>query len=134
MGNSERMFARSVPACRALATRAQFCTASVKATTNLVGLDVVPNAPEILADLYTKTLEEVQSIPKTSEYRVNVEKITNYRLKVVNDKGEIDAIESVLGLQVEEMINEAKDELNLIPKMLEWKPWEDTTPDVETKE
>merc|ERR1712216_559311 len=105
--------------------RRLLCSASnVKVTTNIVGLDVVADAPEQLTDLYAKTLEELKTIPASAEYRKNVEKITNYRLKVVQDKAEIDAIESVMGLQVEEMIVEAKDELTLIPQMLEWKPWE----------
>merc|ERR1711934_665588 len=107
-----------------------FCQPATKITTNLVGLEVVPNAPEVLVDLYGTTLEALKDIPASAEYRINVEKITNYRLKVVTDEPTIDAIESVMGLQVEEMIDEAKDELELIPRMAEWKAWEDEVPDV----
>jgi len=89
-----------------------------------VGLDVVPNAPEVLSGLYATTLESIQAIPASAEYRVNVEKITNYRLKVVTEGESIDAIETVMGLQVEEMIVEAEKEISLIPQMAEWKPWE----------
>merc|ERR1711990_931225 len=81
--------------------RVQFCTAaSVKATTNLVGLDVVPNAPEVLSGLYAQTLDSLKTIPSTAEYRINVEKVTNYRLKVVTEKQSIDDIENTVGLQV----------------------------------
>merc|ERR1711871_427165 len=121
----EKMLARSVRVAF-LAGRPSFCTAasSVKATTNLVGLEVQKDAPKVLTELYAKTLEDVKALPADAEYRVNVEKITNYRLKVVQEKELIDDIESVMGLQVEEMIVEAEDELKLIPQMLDWKPWE----------
>merc|ERR1740130_1290649 len=104
--------------------------AGLKATTNLVGLDVVPNAPEVLSTLYTQQLEDLKAIPSTAEYRINVEKIANYRLKLVAEKDSTDvdaainAVEAEVGLQVEEMIKEAEAELRLIPKMAEWKPWE----------
>lgn len=100
--------------------------AAQKVTTNLVGLEVVPNAPEVLTELYTKILEEVKILPASAEYRINVEKLSKYRLKVVSEKAEIDAIESEVGLQVEEMIVEVQKELKLIPQMAEWKPWEAT--------
>merc|ERR1712178_178511 len=97
---------------------------AAKATTNLVGLAVEPNAPAILKDLYAKTLEDLKAIPSSAEYRINVEKITNYRLKVVEAGPDIDSIEAEVGVQVEEMIVEAKDELSLIPQMTEWAPWD----------
>merc|ERR1711990_898687 len=123
----------SAIACRrVLIPAARGYCAAPKVTTNLVGLDVVPNAPEVLTEMYTKTLEEEKALPASAGYRVNVEKVTNYRLKVVaGAEGSIDAIESEMGLQVEEMIVEAEKELELMPQMAEWKPWEATAPAAE---
>jgi hypothetical protein len=55
----------------------------VKLSTGVVGLDVVPNAREVLTSLYTRTLAEVQVMPETVFYRQSVEKFTRYRLDVV---------------------------------------------------
>lgn len=52
-------------------------------STGLVGLDVVPNAREVLAKLYARTLEDVKAIPAGVPYREQVEKLTKYRLQVV---------------------------------------------------
>eukprot|EP00271_Cylindrocystis_brebissonii_P013313 TRINITY_DN33055_c0_g1_i1.p1 TRINITY_DN33055_c0_g1~~TRINITY_DN33055_c0_g1_i1.p1 ORF type:complete len:144 (+),score=31.22 TRINITY_DN33055_c0_g1_i1:210-641(+) len=99
--------------------------ASVKESTGLVGLDVVPNAREVLIQLYNDTLKAVQVIPSAAAYRQNVEKFTQYRLRVCEEQQEWEAIEKEIACgQVEELICQAKDELELIPKMAEWKPWE----------
>lgn len=78
-----------------------------------------------MSELYQKTLEAVKEFPDTAAYRSNVEKITNYRLSVVNDNEDIDKIESILNVgQIQEVIEQAEDELELIPHMAEWKPWQ----------
>merc|ERR1712086_259480 len=118
----------TVSAFRGLRTTAPVCQ---KATTNLVGLDVVPDAVNVLKGLYAETLEATKTLPASTDYRINVEKITNYRLKTVTDAADIDSIEIAVGVQVEEMIVEAKDELALIPKRAEWKPWEGEAPATE---
>ncbi|KAE8699815.1 putative NADH dehydrogenase 1 alpha subcomplex subunit 5 [Hibiscus syriacus] len=66
--------------------------AKVKETTGIVGLDVVPNAREVLIGFYTKTLKEIQAVTEDEGYR-------------------------------KELIEEARDELILIGKMIEWDPW-----------
>ncbi|KAI3904100.1 hypothetical protein MKW92_042030 [Papaver armeniacum] len=64
-----------------------------KETTGIVGLDVVPNAREVKA---------VES-----------------RLRVCEEEEDWEQIEKKL----EELIEEAQDELTLISKMIEWDPW-----------
>jgi len=99
--------------------------AKVKETTGLLGVDVVPNAREVLIGLYHQTLQAVQTMPEHAVYRQNVEKFTNYRLQVCQETEDWEEIEKKVGCgQVEELILQAKDELELIPKMAEWKPWE----------
>ncbi|KAI6696383.1 hypothetical protein NL676_016502 [Syzygium grande] len=86
--------------------------AKVKQTTGIVGLDVVPNAREVLIELYGKTLKDIQA------------SFTRHRLKVCQEEEDWETIEKRLGCgQVEELIEEARDELTLISKMIEWDPW-----------
>lgn len=93
--------------------------AKVKQTTGIVGLDVVPNAREVLINLYTKTLKEIQVVPEDEGYRKAVESFTKHRLKVCQEEEDWEVIEKKLGCgQVEELIEEAQDELKLIEKMI----------------
>lgn len=92
--------------------------AKVKETTGIVGLEVVPNAREVLISLYSKTLKEIQAIPEDEGYRKAVESFTRQRLKVCQEEPDWEVIEKRLGCgQVEEIIEEAKDELTLISKL-----------------
>ncbi|OVA02113.1 ETC complex I subunit [Macleaya cordata] len=98
--------------------------AKVKQTTGIVGLDVVPNAREVLISLYTKTLKEIQAVPEDEGYRKAVESFTRHRLEVCEEEEDWEKIEKRLACgQVEELIEEAQDELTLISKMIEWDPW-----------
>lgn len=98
--------------------------ARVKQTTGIVGLDVVPNAREVLIELYSKTLKEIKAVPEDEGYRKAVESFTKQRLKVCQEEEDWELIEKKLGCgQVEELIEEARDELTLIGKMIEWDPW-----------
>lgn len=98
--------------------------ARMKETTGIVGLDVVPNAREVLISLYNKTLKEIEAVPQDEGYRKAVESFTRHRLKVCQEEEDWETIEKRLGCgQVEELIEEAQDELKLISKMIEWNPW-----------
>lgn len=93
--------------------------ARVKETTGIVGLEVVPNAREVLIGLYTKTLKEIRAVPEDEGYRKAVESFTTQRLTVCQEEQDWEAIEKRLGCgQVEELIEEARDELTLIGKMI----------------
>jgi len=97
----------------------------LKQTTRLVGLPVEAEPHKVLTGLYKQTLEAVKQIPPEAEYRVAVEKITQHRLGVVNSEPNVQKIEEKIGCgQVEELIQQAKSELELIPKMAEWRAWE----------
>ncbi|GAA0158184.1 oxidoreductase [Lithospermum erythrorhizon] len=96
----------------------------VKETTGIVGLEVVPNARDVLIDLYSKTLKEIKAVPSDEGYRKAVEKFTSHRLQVCKEESDLDLIEKRLGCgQVEELIEEAQDELKLLSHMIEWDPW-----------
>lgn len=80
---------------------------------------------QTLLNLYKQTIEAVKEIPDTATYKKNVENITNYRLGVVQETEDTVKIEKVLNLgQIQEVIEQAEDELELIPRMIAWKPWE----------
>ncbi|KAK4838284.1 hypothetical protein QYF36_012597 [Acer negundo] len=98
--------------------------AKVKETTGIVGLEVVPNAREVLINLYNKTLNEIKAVPEDEGYRKAVESFTRHRLEVCQKEEDLEKIEESIGCgQVEELIEEAQDELKLIGKMIEWDPW-----------
>jgi hypothetical protein len=56
---------------------------ATKLSTGIVGLDVVPNAREVLTQLYKRTLTDVQVMPAEVFYRQSVERFTRYRMEVV---------------------------------------------------
>ncbi|KAK8819609.1 NADH dehydrogenase [ubiquinone] 1 alpha subcomplex subunit 5 [Blastocystis sp. ATCC 50177/Nand II] len=99
--------------------------ATVKRTTGMVGLPVIPNARAVLTELYDKTLENIQKIPANTEYRKNVEAFTKYRRNVVKENEDIKTIEKIIGCgQVEELVEQAKDELSLIEDYYQYRIWE----------
>ncbi|KAG1338812.1 putative NADH dehydrogenase [ubiquinone] 1 alpha subcomplex subunit 5 [Cocos nucifera] len=93
--------------------------AKVKETTGIVGLEVVPNAREVLISLYGRTLKEIQAVPENEGYRKAVESFTRHRLQVCLEEEGWEMIEKRIGCgQVEELVEEAQDELKLIAKMI----------------
>jgi len=69
-------------------------------------------------------LKAVKEIPEKSIYRKNVEALTKYRMGLVEQGGTIKEIEQRFGLgRLEEVLEHAKDELELIPEMIKGEPW-----------
>ncbi|KAI8809425.1 ETC complex I subunit conserved region-domain-containing protein [Cladochytrium replicatum] len=98
---------------------------AVKETTGIFGIAVHPNPRPALLNLYRHTLYKIESLPETSVYRKSVQAIVFQRLSVVQKEEDVQKIESTIGAgQIEELILQAEDELKLIDKMAEWKPWE----------
>lgn len=64
-------------------------------------------------------------IPSTAVYRQATESLTQHRLNIVESTENIEEIESKIDVgQIEEIIMQAEEELKLLAKMEEWKPWE----------
>ena len=111
---------RSSAAARGVLRRVAPALARAKTTTGYVGLEVEPNAKPILLSLYTQTLEALEAVPPSAEYRKTIEGLTKERLAVVEKTDDLLAIESAIGCgQVEQLIEQAKDELSLIPMLVE---------------
>ena len=91
---------------------------SVKTSTGQVGVPVVVNAREVLIGLYQRTLHVVQDLPPEAEYRRTVERISKYRMKVCQENENVEDIENIIDSGIaEELIEQANDELELIPIM-----------------
>eukprot|EP01031_Cornospumella_fuschlensis_P022253 gene22253-27214_t len=96
-----------------------------KTSTGLVGLAVDPNGRETLSKLSDTILQSVKRIPESSQYRTDVEKWFQYIKKVTGEKTDIKEIETAIDMgQIEEVIEMAKDELELIDFYHENKMWE----------
>ncbi|EGG13989.1 NADH dehydrogenase [Cavenderia fasciculata] len=97
----------------------------IKKSTGLTGLAVEPRARQILSDLYCKTLKELQKIPATAGYRQRMEELTKFRFNVVESETDILKIEhTIKGGQVEELIQQAKKELEVIDLVSKERVWE----------
>lgn len=125
---SASLAARAARACVPASAPAAVCVGSwrgLKATTGIVGLPVVEDARGALESKYDEVLMLVaELVPAEAEYRRQVEKTVKYKLEVLAAEADDAAAEGVLGRQLEEEIRMCEDELTLIPKMAEWKPWE----------
>lgn len=96
-----------------------------KSTTGLVGLAVDPEGKQTLENLSNDILLNVQKIPATSQYRIDTEKWFNYIKKVLASTDDFKEIEEEIGLgQIEEVIEMAKNELELVEYYYENKGWE----------
>ncbi|XP_073475883.1 NADH dehydrogenase [ubiquinone] 1 alpha subcomplex subunit 5 isoform X3 [Aquarana catesbeiana] len=94
-------------------------------TTGLVGLAVSQNPHERLKILYTKILAALQTIPNDAAYRKYTEQIVHERYNAVKTEADVDRLEQKINCgQIEEVIQQAENELYLARKMSEWKPWE----------
>eukprot|EP01039_Chlorochromonas_danica_P007147 gene7148-7900_t len=110
--------------CKVNVTANRFL-ATYKTSTGLAGLSVDPHGRETLQNLSDTILSRVQKIPETSQYRIDVEKWFSFIKKVTTEKDDVKAIENEIDRgQIEEVIQMAKDELELIDYYHEHKIWE----------
>lgn len=99
-----------------------------KARLPIVGLAVHQQPLPTLLHTYQSTLTLLQQIPASAVYRQSVESITKERIQVVKELGghgsedELAAVEHRIGAgYIEEVLEQAKEELALAGKMIEWK-------------
>ncbi|PRW33626.1 putative NADH dehydrogenase [ubiquinone] 1 alpha subcomplex subunit mitochondrial [Chlorella sorokiniana] len=95
-----------------------------KTTTGIVGLPLVPDARNVLKEQLQAVLDAIQVIPADAEYRRSVEKTVRWKLAAVESDAPDEQVEELLGRQLESDIKLCREELTLIPKMAEWKPWD----------
>lgn len=97
-----------------------------KTSTGLTGLEVQPEAREVLIALYKKIAQELTKLPQTYAYRVDSEVYIQRRLSILLEETDaLRAEEELDAGQLETLITEAEDELqHIIPSLLEFKPWD----------
>ena len=97
----------------------------LKLSTGIAFLDVEPFPRMKLMKLYYLILQEVKTLPDEYPYRFFVREMTHFRMKVVDETMSIREIEKKIshGL-VEELIEQAHNELKLLRLIGRWKPWE----------
>ena len=97
----------------------------LKSTTGITGLHVHPNPLPELAKTYQSTLSALSALPSSSVYRQGVEALTQHKLSIVEKaNGDISAAEKELDEgHIEESLDIAQDELNLVSQMAEWKAY-----------
>jgi len=90
----------------------------------IVGLKVDPNGRENLLSISKNVLDAVKKIPATAAYRTTVEQWFNFITKTAQKHTDIKKIEDEIGLgQIEEVIEMAKDELELVHYYHDNKGW-----------
>jgi len=95
-----------------------------KATTGIVGLPVDEEARQHLKEQLEQVLEAIKIIPAEAEYRRSVEMTVNAKLAAAASDASDRQLEDTFGRQLEQEIKLCKEELKLIPKMAEWRPWD----------
>lgn len=98
---------------------------AVKESTGYVGFPVIPEARKVLFALYGKILEEIKAVPEGVFYRTSIERQTHHRLKILQETEDVFEIEEKINSgQVEELIQDAENELSLIPDYVKFRPWD----------
>ena len=96
-----------------------------KTTTGLVGLPVLNDPIASYAKLCDQVLDAIKFVPDHAAYRTIVTQTYEHRKSVTLSGKTVPEIEETIAAgQIDELAMQARDELDLIPKMREWKPWE----------
>mmetsp|Transcript_6482 Transcript_6482/g.12205 ORF Transcript_6482/g.12205 Transcript_6482/m.12205 type:complete len:169 (+) Transcript_6482:2672-3178(+) len=97
-----------------------------KTSTGLVGLPVDHDAIPKIIEKYQALLDKAQAMPETAQYRINIEKIARHRINAA--KLHPDNPEKVEELcncgQVEELVQQADDEMIVMDMYLRNRWWE----------
>ncbi|XP_071868558.1 NADH dehydrogenase (ubiquinone) subunit ND-13B [Bombus fervidus] len=97
----------------------------LKKSTNLTGLAVSVNPRVELRTLYDRILRLANQMPQDYIYRKSIESLVKERTDIILQNESVPDIEEKINQgQVEELIIHAKNEINLMRDMLEYKPWE----------
>lgn len=74
---------------------------------------------------YNMTLKYLAEMPAGAAYRQSTEKLTQQRLALVKSEQDIGRLEQQINCgQIEEVLIQARNELELAKKMVKWRAWE----------
>lgn len=125
----------AAPARLARPSFAAFSTAEVvpgigsgKTSTGIVGLPADPDAVSKIISSYQALLDRMAAsdLPENAQYRVDVESISNYRIKVATENpDDPEMVEELCQCgQVEELVNQAELEMEVLEMYLKERLWE----------
>jgi len=100
-----------------------------KTTTNIAGLDVVPNGRDVFIGLLKEKLAAIEEYNKQlgfePEFNKYMRTVTQWRLNIAEEEEEVEYIEQRCWGQIEELIQYEEKELDILVAMNEEdKPWE----------
>mgnify|MGYP001809642535 CR=1 FL=1 len=101
--------------------------ANFKISTGISGLKADPYARSNLLKLYSELKEKLYQLPEDYAYRKGMLAIVENRNNLLRNEAFSDLdVENEIGEgQLEELIDQAKDEIKLLEKVSnEWQPWE----------
>ncbi|KAG7350934.1 ETC complex I subunit [Nitzschia inconspicua] len=108
-----------------------------KTSTGIVGLPVDPEACSKIVTKYQALLDRMAAsdLPETAQYRVDVEKIARYRIKIATEHADDpDLVEELCQCgQVEELVQQADDEMMVLDMYLKERLWEEIDYDVDVE-
>lgn len=99
---------------------------STKLETGITGLKADVNARKKLTEIYEKLkAEAVSTLPEGYEYRRGLLATVESRMKLLGEPSRSDVeVEREIGEgQLEELVEQAEAEYELLQKIKEWKPW-----------
>jgi NADH dehydrogenase (ubiquinone) 1 alpha subcomplex subunit 5 len=97
----------------------------MKSTTGLCGLEVQPEGRVILTRLYTDMLAKVGEMEPTAPYRVLMTRVLTHRLEILKTTVDVLDIEAKIeDGQIEELIEDAEEELDMLPGYIESQMWQ----------
>ncbi|KAG9510564.1 putative NADH dehydrogenase [ubiquinone] 1 alpha subcomplex subunit 5, partial [Fragariocoptes setiger] len=95
-----------------------------KLTTGITGLLPSAEPHRELLRVYSKLMRALSVLPEESKYRKHTEPIIKNRINIVETTLDVEQLEDKINCgQVEELIEQAKDELSLAKSMAKWRPW-----------
>lgn len=98
---------------------------STRIYTGLAGLPAIKEPHKELLKQYKKLLRRLTALPKESNYRMTTENLVNERKNIVESSQSPEEIENKINAGVcEELIQQAKYEIDLVEVMKKFKPWE----------
>jgi len=100
-----------------------------KTSTGIVGLAADPNAVSKIITSYQALLERMAAsdLPENAQYRVDLEKISNYRIQIATEHpDDPEMVEELCQCgQVEELVQQAELEMGVLEMYLKERLWED---------
>jgi len=95
-----------------------------KETTGITGINVIPNAREVLMNLLEETRKKAETYEDVP-YNQTVIRLCKYRYKLCSENVDVEELEdAICSGQIEELIEQAENEYDLLIRMNEqYQPW-----------